>query len=283
MSRVWVAVVAAAIAVSAEAQQRWEFWVRGNFQMYENFFQAPEGEPGEDMTALQAEAGANLNLTSALTAFGTVHLLHFNDDVLEDSPGVRVGLRGDVRPHAFEAYAEVLSNRPSFELDEFAGADIRRVHGEYSYRLLDDWQLGVDADLEQQEFDNDLRDNDFVGFGPSVRWRGSRIFSPELGFRIGERDVNDANQTYDQREWYLQIRSQPIQPLYLSARYRDRKRDYQNVDREDDRRQIAFGADYTVNEHLVLNVYRAREDVDSSREGRDFESGFWLAGVTWRF
>ena len=100
---------------------------------------------------------------------------------------------------------------------------------------------------------------------------------------MGERDVNDAAQTYDQREWYVQIRSQPVQPLYLSARYRDRTRDYQNVAREDSRRQIAIGADYTVNEHLVLNLYGAREDVDSSLEGRDFESGFWLAGVTWRF
>ena len=97
------------------------------------------------------------------------------------------------------------------------------------------------------------------------------------------RDVNDDAQSYDQSEWYVQIRSQPIQPLYLSARYRDRKRDYQNVDRQDARKQISVGADYTVSPHLVLNLYGAREDVDSNLTGRDYDSGFWLAGVTWRF
>ena len=289
--RVFVIVaVLAALPLAAQAPAQtpaqspsWEFFARGNWQVYQNFFQAPKGQPEEDVTALQAEVGANVKVSNAVTVFGNLNLLHFNDDTLEDSPGGRIGVRGDLRPHAYEVYAEVLSNRPSFELDEFAGADIRRVHGEYSYRLLQDWQLSVDADLEQQEFDNDIRDNDYVGFGPAVRWRGSRVFSPELGFRMGEREVNDASQTYDQREWYLQIRSQPVQPLYLSVRYRDRTRDYQNVDREDQRRQISFGADYTVNEHLVLNLYGAREDVDSNLTGRDFDSGFWLLGATWRF
>lgn len=292
MSRVAIAIMAVLVSANAwaqstatppPAQSPWDFYVRGNVQLYQNFFQAPKGAPEEDITAEQVEVGANWKLSKALTAFGNVNLLHFNDDTLENSPGGRVGLRGDLRPHGFEVYAEVLSNRPSFELDEFAGADIRRLHGDYSYRLFQDWQLSIEGDYEQQEFDNDLRDNDFKGFGPAVRWRGSRVFSPEIGFRMGERDVNDASQSYDQSEWYLQIRSQPIQPLYLSARYRDRKRDYQNVDRNDARKQISVGADYTVNEHLVLNLYGAREDVDSNLTGRDFDSGFWLAGVTWRF
>lgn len=282
MSRVWIAIVAVLACTTARAQT-WDFYARGNFQIYENFFQATDGEPEEDITAEQVEVGANVKLSKALTGFGNVNLLHFNDDTLEDSPGLRVGLRGDMRPHGFEVYAEVLSNRPSFELDEFAGADIRRLHGDYSYRLLKDWQLSAEADVEQQEFDNDIRDNDFIGFGPAVRWRGSRVFSPELGFHMGERKVNDDRQSYDQSEWFLQIRSQPIQPLYLSVRYRDRKRDYQNVDRDDSRKQIVVSADYTLTEHLVLNLYGGREDVDSNLEGRDFESGFWLAGATWRF
>lgn len=286
MSRLGFAIVAVLAAVSAGAQTPapgWEFWVRGNAQLYENFFQAPKGAPEEDVTAVQGEAGASVGLTKALTAFGNVNWLHFNDDTLEDSPGVRVGLRGDARPHAFEVYAEMLSNRPSFELDEFAGADIRRLSGEYAYRFAEDWQVSVDGDLEQQEFDNDARDNEFGALGAAVRWRGSRVLSPELGIRVGERDVNDPAQTYDQREVYLQIRSQPVQPLYLSLRFRNRGRDYQNVDREDERRQIALSADYTLSEHLVLNFYGAKEDVDSNVEGRDFDSGFWLAGVTWKF
>lgn len=282
MSRVVVALMVVFTGASLQAQT-WQLWVRGNAQLYENFFQATEGEEEEDVSAVQGEVGASVAFTPALTAYGNVNWLHFNDDEIESSPGVRVGLRGGRRPHSFDVYAEALNNRPSFELDEFAGADIRRVSGEYAYRFLDDWQVSVDGDLEQQEHDNDLRDNDFSSLGAAVRWRGSRLFSPELGFRMGERDVNDAAQTYDQSEVYLQIRSQPVQPLYLSLRFRNRTRDYQNVDREDDRRQIVLGADYTVNDHLVLNLYGAKEDVDSSREGRDFDTGFWLAGVTWKF
>src|SRR5688572_31865842 len=56
------------------------------------------------------------------SVFGHVNYIHFNESTLEGSPAFRLGLRGDLRPHAFEVYAEQLSNRPSFELDEFVGA-----------------------------------------------------------------------------------------------------------------------------------------------------------------
>ncbi len=280
MSRVLMVI---AVLAALPAQAQWEFFVRGNGQLYENFFQAPKGSPEEDVTAVQGEVGASVGLTKALTAYGQINLLHYNDDTLEDSPGGRIGLRGDARPHSFDVYLEKLNNRPSFELDEFAGADVTRVYGEYAYRFLKDWQVSVDGDFEQQEYDNQLRDNDYQQLGAAVRWRRSRLFSPEIGARRGERDVNDPLQSYDQSEWYLQIRSQPSPKWYLSARYRDRTRDYQNVDREDKRRQINFGADYSMTEHLVLNFYGAKEDVDSSAAGHDFDSGFFLAGVTWKF
>jgi len=282
MFRLVVAVIAVFGAASASAQT-WEFWVKGSGVLYQNFFQAAAGSEEEDVTALQGELGASVAITSALKAYSLVNYLHFNEDAIEGSPGVRVGLRGDSRPHAFDVYAEALDNRPSFELDEFAGADIRRINGEYSYRFAKDWQVSVDGDLEEQDFDNDARDNEFNAVGAAVRWRGSRLFSPEVGARVGERDVNDPAQSYDQREVYLQIRSQPTPKWYLSLRLRNRTRDYQTIDREDERRQIAFGADYTISPRFVLNLYGAKEDVDSNVEGRDFDTGYWLAGLTWRF
>ncbi len=280
MSRVLM-VIAVLAALPAHAQ--WEFFVRGNGQLYENFFQAPKGSPEEDVTAVQGEVGASLDLTKALTAYGQIHLTHYNDDAIDDSPGGRIGLRGDSNPHSFDVYLEMLKNRPSFELDEIAGADVTRVNGEYAYRFLKDWQASADADFEQQEYDNELRDNDYHQFGAAVRWRGLRLFSPQIGVRMGERDVNDPLQSYDQSEWYLQIRSQPSPKWYLSARYRDRTRDYQNIDREDKRRQINFSADYSMTEELVLNFYGAKEDVDSNVADRDFDIGYFLAGVTWKF
>lgn len=260
----------------------WEFWVRGTGQLYENFFQDP-GDDGETVTGASAEVGASVGVAKGLRAYGQVNYLHFFDDTLEGSPGLRVGLRGDLRPHAFEVYAEALNNRPSFELDEFSGAEIRRLSGEYSYRFLDDWQASADFELDQQEYENPSRDNDYRGVGAAIRWRGSRVFSPELGFRTGEREVEDARQSYDQSEVYLQIRSQPTERLYLSARYRDRKRDYQNVAREDTRRQLSANADYSLTPAWVLNLYAARENVDTTAAGRDFTAGMWIAGVTYRF
>ena len=285
MSRFTLALVLLAAPVlhaqDPQPDPRWQFWVRGAGQLYENFFQDPHD--GESVTAASGEAGASLGIADGLRAYGQVNYLHFFDDTIEGSPGVRVGLRGDLRPHAFEVYAESLSNRPSFELDEFAGADIQRISGEYSYRFLKDWQASADFDLEQQEFDNPGRDNDFHSVGAAIRWRGSRMFSPEIGFRTGEREVNDVLQSYDQRETYLQIRSQATERLYLSARFRDRKRDYQNVAREDKRRQITVGADYTLTPEWVLNLYGARERVDTTLPDRDFTTGLWLAGLTFRF
>ncbi len=278
--------LAAAPLLSAQQQPNndplWEAWVRGNGQLYENFFQTP-GSGGESVTAMQGEVGASLRVAKGIRAYGDVNYLHFFDDTLEGSPGVRVGIRGDRRPHGFEVYGEVLSNRPSFELDEFSGADIRRIVADYSYRFLKDWQVSVDGDLEQQEFDNPQRDNDFHQAGAAIRWRGSRVFSPEIGFRTGERDVTDPLQSYDQHETYLQIRSQATPRLYLSARFRDRKRDYQNIAREDKRRQLNVSADYTISDAWVVNLYASRERVDTTDVGRDFTSGLWIAGLTFRF
>lgn len=266
------------------AAHDWDFWVRGNGQLYENFDQAPDGQPENDVTALAAEVGASVGLTKAWRAYGTASYLHFNDDELEGSSGFRLGLRGGTRPHAFEVYAEQLTNRPSFDLDVFAGAQIRRLAAEYSYRFLPEWQVSVDGELDQQDFNrSETRDNEYAGAGAAIRWRKSRLFSPELGFRLGQRDVNDDTQTYDQGEVYLQVRSSPTDKLYLSARIRQRRRDYQNIDREDQRRQIAVSADYSFTKAWVLNLYGARESNDTNLAGRDATWGFVSAGVTYRF
>src|SRR5690242_14121289 len=71
----------------------WEFSVRGNGQVYENFFQDP-GSGGDTVTAMQAEVGASRLLTKGIRAYGDVNYLHFFDDTLEGSPGMRIGARG---------------------------------------------------------------------------------------------------------------------------------------------------------------------------------------------
>jgi hypothetical protein len=315
MSRKAVTVLfAAVIAVSIQAQDReptdrrpagvtsreetpaekpWEFWLSGNVQNYGNFFQATEGGLEEDATAVEGEVGASLRLGQGpLRAYGSFNHLNYRDFGLEASNGVRIGLKSGGRPHGFDVYADQTNNRPTFDAgDEFDTADIRTLAGEYTYRFADDWQVSADGQFQQQENEiTSSHDNDFKALGAAVRWRGSRLFSPEIGYRAGERDVDDATLSYDQNEWYVQVRSSLTPTVYLSVRYRDRGRQYStgdagssNFGREDARRQLAASADWTFLPMLTLNVYAAREDVDVNRAGRDFDTSLGLVGLTWRF
>ena len=285
MSRFALAVLLVLFANAAVAQDTWQFWVKGQGQFYDNFFQAPEGTPQDDVRALFAEVGASVGLGHELRAYGQVNHLRYNEDALDPSSGIRLGLRMEGKPHAFDVYAEQLKDRPVFDVgDEFDRADIHTVAGEYSLRVVEDWQVSVDGELQEQDFEiTPPRDNDFGALGAAVRWRGSRVFSPEIGVRVGERDVTDDTLSYDQRDLYLQIRSAPTPELYLSLRYRDRHRDYASFDREDQRRQIAAAADWRMSELLTWNAYIAREKVNSNLPDHDFDTGLVSLGVTLRF
>lgn len=279
-------------ATRLDPDRMWQFWLKGQGQLYENFFQATAGAEEESVSALFAEAGASVGLSGPLRAYGSVSTLRYDDSELDSSHGVRLGLRRDGQPHSFDVHVEQQMNRPTFDVgDEFDRADVRSLGGEYFWRFTDDWQVSADGELQQQENDiSENLDNEFRSVGAAVRWRGSRLFSPEIGVRVGERDVDDATQSYDQQETYLQIRSSVTPALYLSLRLRNRSRDYStglasssNFGRGDDRRQIALGAEYSFTPHLALDFYGARESVDSNRAGRDFDTGLWALGVTWRF
>lgn len=293
MFRVWALAVLFVSTTTVSAQDRaWQFWLKGQVWNYDNFFQAPEGTPQEQVMALFGEVGASVGIRGPLRAYGSFNTLHYDQDALDGSHGIRVGLRREGRPHTFDVFGEQLIDRPSFDVgDEFDRADIRTFGGEYAYRITDDWQVSVDGELQEQEFDlTPVRDNEYGAIGAAVRWRRSRLLSPEIGYRTGERDVNDATLSYVQRDLYVQLRSSPMPTLYLSLRYRDRGRDYStgdvaspNFGREESRRQIALGADWTFMRNLVLNLYAAREKVDSNITNRDFDTALYLAGLTWRF
>ena len=266
-------------------QDPWQFWVRANAQLYDNFFEAPNGRPQDDVTALFGEAGASVGFAKSFRAYGQVNYLHYDEEGLDSSPGFRVGLRGDAHPHSFDVYAEDLRNRPTFDVgDEFDRADIRTLAATYEYRSSHDWSAGADGELQQQNFKiTTSRDNDFRSAGASVRWRGSRLFSPEVGVRFGNRDVDDDRLSYGQRDVYLQIRSSLTPKLYLSGRYRNRKRDYDNLGREDKRNQITLSADYTLVPNLILNLYGSHETTGVNQPNRDFKTALYVAGLTWRF
>jgi hypothetical protein len=301
--RIVVCVVTSLLAVAAFAQQKpstpppeeqplFGFWLKGHAMLFNNFFQAAEGTPQDDVRAGLAEVGASLRLTPDVRGYASYNYLHYDEEELDHSDGIRVGARKEGAPHAFDVYAEQLNNRPSFDVgDTFDRADVRTFAGEYSYRFLRDWQASVDGELQHQSFEvTEERDNDFQAVGAAIRYRGWRMFSPEVGFRRGERDVDDATQSYDQRDLYLQIRSSLSPAVYLSLRYRDRTREYAtglvtspNFGREDKRRQVLLAADWTTSEHLTWNFYYSQEDVDVNQPGRDFDTSLLLAGLTWKF
>lgn len=272
--------------------QRVQFWIRGQGMLFGNFFQATEGSAEEDVSALLGEIGASVLLgNSPVRLYGLGNYLSYDDESLDASPAFRVGLRSEGKPHSFHIYGEQLIDRPSFDVgDEFDTGDITNFVAEYAFRFSD-WQLGVEGEVQQQEYEiSSDRDNDFSAVGANIRYRGSRVFSPEIGFKTGERDVDDPLLSYDQDEMYLQIRSAATSKLYLSFRVRQRDRGYTTTDvdasnfgREDDRRQLSGSADYSFTDNWILNLYGSHESVDVNLPDRDFDTSLLAAGLTFRF
>jgi hypothetical protein len=266
---------------------RFDSWIRGQGFLFQNFFQASEGEVEEDVTALQGEIGTAFKVSPArpLEVYGSLNYLRYDDEGLDTSQGFRVGARSAGNPHLFDVFFDQQKDRPTFDVgDVFDRADVGRLYGEYGYRVTRDWQVTVRGESERQKFDlTPLRDNDFLGFGGSVRHRGSRVFSPEIGYHAGRRDVDDETESYDQRDLFFQVRSALTPAIYWSARYRYRTREYINRIREDDRNQISGYVDFKILPPLSLTLYGSWEDVDSNLEGRDFDTNMIMAGLTYRF
>ncbi|MCA1732774.1 MAG: outer membrane beta-barrel protein, partial [Acidobacteria bacterium] len=271
----------------APISSRFESWIRGQGMLFGNFFQASDPALEEDVTALQGEIGTAFQVSPAvpLELYGSLSYLQYDDEALDSSPGFRVGVRSDGRPHAFDLSFSQQNDRPTFDVgDTFDRADVSRLYGQYGYRVARDWEVTVRGESEWQK--NDLtpfRDNDFLGFGGSVRYRGSRVFSPEIGYTAGRRDVDDETQSYDQQDLFFQVRSALTPAIYWSARYRYRTREYINEIREDDRNQISGYVDFTILPPLALTLYGSWEDVDSNLEGRDFDTTMVMAGLTYKF
>lgn len=266
---------------------RFESWIRGQGLLFGNFFQASDAAAEEDVTALQGEIGTAFRVSPAmpLEVYGSLGYLRYDDEVLDSSPSFRVGVRSDGRPHSFDVFFNQQNDRPTFDVgDTFDRADVGRLYGEYGYLVTRDWQVTVRGESERQKNDlTALRNNDFLGFGGSVRYRGSRVFSPEIGYTAGRRDVDDETETYDQRDLFFQVRSALTPAIYWSARYRYRTREYINEIREDDRNQISGYVDFTILPPLALTLYGSWEDVDSNLAGRDFDTTLISAGLTYRF
>jgi len=273
------------------AEARVSTWYFGNF------LQAPDDRPKKNVPALGIEGRLThplplKSIRQPVDGYVNLDYLHFFESGFGGSPGLRAGARSEGRPHSWDASAQIQKDRPSFDVgDQVDRSDIARLNGEYAYRFGRDWEFGADANLEQQSFTAATeRDARFSEIRGSVRYRGfGSIFSPEVGFAAGTREVDDPTEDYGQRDLILQVRSAPTRPLYLSARLRHRLRNYDtrsaassNFGRDDTRDQFVLAVDRRQNAKITWNFYFAYENADSTLESRSFDTFLTTFGVTYR-
>jgi hypothetical protein len=273
----------------------WRQEIRLQGQVFGNFFQATDDRLAEDVTALTTQYRATVKPLSdkPYEFYGHADYQHYTSIDRDNSYGGGVGMNYNGDVHSFGAYVERGENRASFDVgDQTAIANITTFGADYTYRVTRDWDLKADASFDKQRFSLETgNESDGQAFGASVRYRGfGRIFSPRVGYVAGTRDAVNPNDSYDDTYWYLQVISVPHPNVYLSARYRDRLRDYSTNDvtsssfgREDQRTQWMLSANYRLTTHVGLSAYYATEATDSSRVGRDFDTDFLLVGVTFGF
>jgi hypothetical protein len=255
---------------------------------FDNFLHSTSPADEMDVTAFAAEYRVAQRLREQpVDLYGHLNLIHYDQSGIDTSFGGRIGgvLQGN--RHFLNGYLDHQENRPSFEVgDVFGRADTTNLVVDYSIRLTPDWQLGADGILQQQSFQDRERNNDYNRLGASVRYRGfGRLFSPSIGFYDARRSVRNPNESYDESAWYVQLYSLPRNNLYLSLRYLHRDRDYlttdpssRNFGRAEDRGSWTFVVDWRTSERLAWLLYYSTEDVDTTRPGGDFRTGFLMFG-----
>ena len=287
--------VGGAIAQEVEEklpEDRFRSEVRLDAILLDNLFQAPDGEPQEDVTGgrLELRGGWDLTADGRWNLYGRIGHTEY-DSGIDASQNVGLGLRGENKIHGIDLFGEYFNDRPSVEADLFDQADVTRLTATYELRPVDAWQLSLKGVVEQQSYEAAVaRDNDFSSVGAAIRFRGfGRAFSPEIGFSTGSRDVDNGESSHDEDEYFARILSAPTEALYLSLRYRLRDREYttgdptaSNFGRQDDRAQWAFNAAYESSPRLAWNLYLTREKSDSTRPDVDFETGIATFGVAIR-
>jgi hypothetical protein len=255
--------------------------------VFGNYFQAPDDADAETVNAYSLEYRAAWRPWTTPTDI-YAHLDYINYTSLDGESTVsgRLGVAHAGPKHEYNVFVDQASDRPSFELEETVSADTTLLSADYAYRITDDWQLGAEATRESQRFDggNDGQENDYNALGVSVRYRGfSRLFSPSIGYVTGAREFNDESGSYDDDYWWIRVASSPHPRVYATLRYRDRKREYQHVDRTDDRHQWTANVSFRQNERISWSAYYARESVDTTRINRDYTRDVLLLSLGYSF
>lgn len=280
----------ALVAGPAAAQEREdrigaELTVSGT--VFDNFFQVAEDSVERSLYAGTAEGRLYLG-PGPVRLFLEGSYVQYED--LGGSPGVGAGLSVVSRPHELQLRASYRDDRPAFDLGEVVRtSDVAQLVGSYSYRLTDDWEVGVEGQFAAFRFDSvPENDSELYGVGGSLRWRGLGYdLSPEVGASFGRRTADNPDVENDRYRLYARLVSIPVEGLYLSARYRFRSREYtgedplgRNFAREDEGSQWTAAASYEATEGLAFELYYDRLDNDSTRPSRTFVAQFVTLGIS---
>jgi cellulose synthase/poly-beta-1,6-N-acetylglucosamine synthase-like glycosyltransferase len=267
--------------------------IRFNAAFNDNFFQAAQNAPTDDVwaRAFEARVSKKDGRTGEPLPFGRFEFVSYTD--LDPATALYGGVRGDDSRSAYLIEGGFQWNRPRFEVgDEFERADIVGIDGEYGARVTPAVELKALADLSHESYElRTSKNNNQYNLGGAMRYRGfGSDFSPEVGWLWGRRDADDLNEDYNQRQFYIQVRSAALPSTYLSVRFRRRLRDYSsdvpglgNFDREDRRNQWTMYGDVTVTPHVIVNLSYWHERSDSTRLEREFSAQAFGFGMTYRF
>lgn len=258
---------------------------RLNVFAFDNFFWATDPANERDVTALGTELRAAYRWSqSPAEVYGHAHLLHYDEEGLDDAYGARVGLAQNAEVHDYNVYLEHAANRPSAPVrNTFGTSDVTTLAGRYAYQFSPAWQFGADAQLERQRFDGLVdRDNNFRGLGAVARYQGFgwRI-TPLAGVHLGARDFEEANLDFDQRALYAGVEWIPRDPLFLSLSVRGIDRNFDEGPDEEDL-QLELIASYRSSPRLRWLGYLLRDDVEVDG-GEEFQTQIILVGVAYTF
>lgn len=272
-------------------------WVHGQLSInavhFDNFFQAPEGQPTKTLWGQSLSGRVFVPVgSSGVVVSGRAEGIRIPG--FTPAFGASVGLRHNGRPTAFSADVSYLWNRPAGEIgDGFGRADMLRFGGEYSLLLLEVVQLiGRGAYRRAQYQQETVTSSAAFEIGPAVRFRGfDYAFSPHVGFLVGRRDGPNPDEAYGEQVFIVGASSMPLgSHVYVSARYRQRVRTYslddprhRNFGRVDRRHNVAATVAIAFWRGLSWTAYYARERGLSSRQEGNFTTAFLSVGLTARF
>lgn len=261
--------------------------------VFANFFQAPE-----EGTRLAVRSGlAEAQAVFPLARSGS--LLHLRGRAVgyagySPTLGVGAGVRFVDGHGELEVIAGYDQRLPAFDVgDGFSRANVTSASGRYSLRLGEPLQVSGLVDLRFQLFPDeasDLKNNFAYDLGGAIAYTPfDPVFAAEAGGSSGNMSDVGGSESYLQGTLFAQVRSQPLEPLHLSARYRLQNRSFlvddptaRNFGREDRRARLSLITEFRAGSVLGWHLYYALEDVDSSLPSRSFRTQVFGLGMSVR-